>query len=234
MTEAMLSQTEWCFHKIESAEPERAAILKAAGSPNTLIQALRSALAQGFEGDGIRFGHEQNSSQPDDWRSVLQFRVGTCLFDWFFNARTGYRAHFKKSPETGLRFNEAIVKMIIDTINSRASQTLDVILLDINYQNIGASQILREQFLLSFALKLSKIWLCALLIEPGQIKQLPFGATGPKIRVSPPDDCWLAFYQELDAEAWLQVEGAFCGSTGLYQPMNPLCRAKTLHRRGAV
>src|SRR5262245_19532907 len=37
MTETMLSETEWSFHKIESAEPQRAATLKAAGRPNALI-----------------------------------------------------------------------------------------------------------------------------------------------------------------------------------------------------
>src|SRR5215471_9835160 len=126
MTETMLSETEWSFHKIESAEPQRAATLKAAGSPNALIQALGSALVQGFDGDGVRFGRERNSSQPDDWRSVLQFRVGTSLFDWFFNAKTGYRAHFRKSPETGLEFKDAIVKMAVDTLQANAPQTLDV------------------------------------------------------------------------------------------------------------
>src|SRR5262249_43385393 len=152
-----------------------------------------------------RFGRERNSSQPDDWRSVLQFRVGTSLFDWFFNAKTGYRAHFRKSPETGLEFNDAIVKMAVDTLQANAPQTLDVTLLallDEEWQYIGTSETPRKQFLLSFAARLSKIWLCARLIEPTQIKQLPFGATGSKIRVLSPDDCWVAFYQELDADTW--------------------------------
>jgi hypothetical protein len=186
MTAAILSETEWSFDKVESAEPERAAKLKAAGIPEALIEALREALVQGFDGDGVRFGREQNSSQPDDWRSMLQFRVGTCLFDWFFNARTGYRAHFKTSPETGLKFNDAIVQMTVGRINAKASQKLDVTLLNIKYEYIGTAKIPREQFLLSFAPILAKIWLCALLIEPGQIKQLPTGATGPRIRVFVP------------------------------------------------
>jgi len=234
MTAAILLETEWSFDKVESAEPERAVKLKAAGSPEALIGALQAALVQGFDGDGVRFGHEQNSSQPNDWRSILQFRVGTCLFDWFFNARTGYRAHFKKSPETGLKFNDAVVQVIVDTINAKASQTLDVTLLDIKYTYIGTSKMTREQFLLSFAPILSKIWLCALLIEPGQIKQLPPGATGPKIRVSSPDNCWLAFYQELEADAWLELKGAFSGTCGLYQPKDAIRRAKTIHQKGTA
>jgi hypothetical protein len=231
MTAVILSEDEWGFDEIES---KRVAKLETAGSPEELIEALRVTLVQEFHGDGVRFGHERNSSKLNDWRSILQIRVGTCLFDWFFNARTGYRAHFKKSPETGLKFNDAIVQMTVSTINAKASQTLDITLIDVNYKIIGTSKIPCEQFLLSFVPTLSKIWLCALLIEPKQIKQLPLGATGPKIRVSFPDNYWLAFYQESDADAWLELKGAFCGTCGLYQPKDPICRAKTIHQKGTA
>jgi hypothetical protein len=43
----------------------------------------------------VRLGREHLDRDWNHVSAVVQFPVGTKLFDWFFNARTGYRAHFR-------------------------------------------------------------------------------------------------------------------------------------------
>jgi hypothetical protein len=232
MTAPLLSEHDWAFDEITSAAPDRAAALRAAKCPRALQEALQKALVQAFDYNDVRFGREQAASCSDDWRSVVQFSVGTSLFDWFFNARTGYRAHFKSDYKRGLKFNDAIIEVISETMNARIPDTFGVTQLDANFQYCGTIVITRKAFIVSLASKLSKIWLCSKRIgAAGEVTMLPFGTGGPKIRVGMSD--WVAFYQDADA-AWLKVKGAFCGHCGLYQPKGPIRRAQYLQQTGTA
>lgn len=105
-------ESSWRFDAIACSEPDRASALKEAGPPGALIEALVSALEQAFGIGDVRLGREPAGSQWDDCRAVLQFEVGARVFDWFFNARTGYRAHFRVRYECGLKFNNQIVEAL--------------------------------------------------------------------------------------------------------------------------
>jgi hypothetical protein len=233
MTAPLLSENDWAFDEIIGAAPDRAAALKGAKCPRALQEALEKALVQAFDHNDVRFGREQAASCSDDWRSVVQFSVGSSLFDWFFNARTGYRAHFKSDYKRGLKFNDAIIEVIAATIHARTPDTFCVTQLDAEFKYCDSIVITREAFMVvSLASKLSKIWLCSKRIEAaGEVKMLPWAIGGPKIRVGMSD--WVAFCQDADA-AWLEVKGAFSGNCGLYQPKGPIRRAQRLQQTGTA
>lgn len=103
------SPNEWQFIKIDASEHERAVALQAAGSPSKLVHHLTEELAAALSSLEVRFGREQDSKCPDNCRIVIQFRVPDDLFDWFLNARTGYRSHYRASAQRGMAFNDEIV-----------------------------------------------------------------------------------------------------------------------------
>jgi hypothetical protein len=69
------------------------------------FEALDVALA----GGKTRIGFDWKGSVNSTWRTTLQFRVDESLYDWFFNAHTGYRALFLVGCETGLAFNARMI-----------------------------------------------------------------------------------------------------------------------------
>lgn len=100
-------KSSWQFDDIACKEPDRAALLEKAESPSALVEGLCGALDQPLDEDRVRFGREH---VRDDCRIVVQFHVGDKLFDWFFNARTGYRAHFRAHHNRGIEFNNEIIE----------------------------------------------------------------------------------------------------------------------------
>lgn len=53
-------------------------------------------------------------------RAIFCGTVEPTLFDWFFNARTGYRGAYYDSPEAGLRFNRSLIDDLAPTLASWA------------------------------------------------------------------------------------------------------------------
>jgi hypothetical protein len=78
--------------------------------------------------------------------------------------------------------------------------------------------------------RLSKIWFCSQHLNDGQVTRLPFGLTGPRI-ILDEGVSWAAPYRD-DSSAWLEVKGAFVSPGGLYQPKDPVRRAKRLQQSG--
>jgi hypothetical protein len=59
---------------------------------------------------------EQHSHCKQFERAVFQFPVGADLFDWFWNARTGFRAQFWLNPNTGTRANARMAECVASVL----------------------------------------------------------------------------------------------------------------------
>src|SRR4051794_2284409 len=106
---------DWSFDDVADQDPARAEQLARAGQPAALIDASR-AFVDGAETGAVLFGWEFAGKQPSHHRAVVQFRVDPALFDWFFNARTGYRAHYRAHPDQALAFNARLVYALRDQL----------------------------------------------------------------------------------------------------------------------
>jgi hypothetical protein len=180
-----------------------------------------------------RFGVEQARDCQDDSRAVVQFQVEPKLFDWFFNARTGYRAHFWAGSETGFLFNAKVVATLRTVLAKVLPDRVPARRLNANFEDCGETWAARDSIATSLDDHLSKIWACTRLIglnAPPTI--LPLGVTGPKLEVAPGGP-WPAIYRDA-SETWLDVKGAFVGSNGLYQPKDPILRARRLREHGTT
>jgi hypothetical protein len=222
----------WRFDEIVAREPDRVKSLEDAGSPEELLKELDSALDRALCECKIRYGWEQAKKVQHDCRAVVQFEIGSRLFDWFFNGRTGYRAHFRAHYACGLEFNAQIIELLRSQMNKVLPNTISARLLNSCFEDVGAIQIASADLFNSLEPSLSKIWLCAnRLRHDGGIEELATGVVGPKILLQE-GIRWPAFYLDQDSEAWLQLNGAFVGAAGLYQPKDPIIRAKHLAETG--
>src|SRR6266850_5583361 len=156
----------WRFDQISASDPDRASVLEKAGPPSALLTALQNAFEAALTAGNARLGREQRqgeASLPDDYRGVVQFPVGSDDFDWFFNARTGYRAHFRMRYEFGLSFNEQIIEVL-----RRCLDTLpDIVfgrLLNGAFEDCGPEEIPKLFLTRSLEPALSKVWFCTKLI----------------------------------------------------------------------
>jgi hypothetical protein len=224
----------WCFHKIAEGNPGRAAQLKQAGSPSALLKALKQALDLALQNKDFRIGHEHAADERGGYRAVVQFHVGDALFDWFFNARTGYRAHFRAHYQYGLGFNCEIVEALRKCLDQCLPDVVGVRELNSGFGDCGESELAKSVLSNSLAAGSSKISYCSILIGcGGEPKQLPLGVGGAKILLENGDE-WTA-YDRCDADAWLELKGAFLGDDGYYyQVKDPIFRAIELQKHGTL
>jgi len=220
---------QWSFLELASspdhADRERVARLERAGSPATLIHALTDALTAGVASGDIRYGWGFKEADPSHHRAVVQFRVDPTLFDWFFNARSGYRAHFRAHPSRGIALNADLVGVMQDKLHKRLPVRVSAMRVDSHMTSHGDVGVSRVDFISSLNVDLPKLWLGATPIGGGY---LPTAASGPKICVG--SKRWYAFY--MGDNAWLDLKGAFNANNRLCQPKDPLTRALKLHETG--
>jgi hypothetical protein len=225
-------KSSWRFDAIASSEPDRGLALEMSGTPRALVKALGDALAQAVDRSDVRIGREHAKDQWEDCRAVVQFNVGAQLFDWFFNGRTGYRAHFRAHYACGLGFNSRIIEVLRRCLKARLGDIVRSRELNDEFQDCGGFQMRKDFLINSLEPDLSKVWFCTKRIRPdGGIEMLPTGVVGePRILLSG-GDSWPAPYREGDA-AWLDVKGAFLGQAGAYQVKDPIRRARKLQAKG--
>lgn len=97
------------------------------------IEALAHPLPNADLPDALRLGlalncfhREPRDNDPTFKRAVFCGTVDTRLFDWFFNASTGYRGAFFESPECGSRANRMLIDKLAELLVQWAlSQRLD-------------------------------------------------------------------------------------------------------------
>jgi hypothetical protein len=229
----LLDPASWLFDEISITQPTRAAELENAGPPAALVGAIGVSFEKALKCKGIRWGLEESGSTPKDYRAVVQFNVGTSTFDWFFNARSGYRAHFRLRPDSGLEFNQQILQALTTTMNLNLHDVIIGRRLSADFNDEGEVSIQKRFLMTSLAPHISKIWFSTRLIgESGVMQNLSVALTGPKILLNGAES-WAAPFP-VDDHAWIEMKGAFVGKEGLYPSKDPKVRAQQLHKTGAV
>jgi hypothetical protein len=113
-----MNESAWRY--VGKANPERLTAL-AQPLPNVkLPAALQCGLTLKC------FHRESRSDEASYKRAVFCGTVDAQLFDWFFNAGTGYRGAFFESPDLGTRANRSLVDQLAPFLTDWAlSQQLD-------------------------------------------------------------------------------------------------------------
>lgn len=222
----------WDVSEIANGDPERGALLlqspSASALRDLLVEALKAALVRGT----VRLAAEQSSANSHEVRAVAQFWVGSKLFDWFFNCENGYRAQYRAAPEIGLRFNDTIIAEARQLFLGLLPPVTTVRILTSGFEDAGEEKVATRAWSESLRPGLSKLWMCGVLIQTdgSQPTSLPTGLDGARIGVGLAYE-W-ASISRIEADAWLEIKGAFGGSGGYYQPKDPKQRADCLHLRG--
>jgi hypothetical protein len=224
----------WSFSDIRDVDAQRAAALECVGSADDLVDAVQSAFRSALGQPGaVRFGHERADDKPNDVRAVVQFPVGAALFDWFFNGRTGYRAHFYVDHKFGQAFNDRVVEALLTVLKEQLPEAVDARDIGPEFSDRGPVQVSKDFLVRSLGSGVSKVWMCTLRIgHGGCIDRLPHGAVGqPKLFLRD-DRAWPAFGQDEEA-AWLDLKGGFVGSSAIWQA-DLSKRAKQLQDTGTI
>jgi hypothetical protein len=225
--------SNWRFDRIASEDADRASRLEASGSSSALIDTLVCILAEAVTLSTARFGSEEAEACREDCRAVIQFRVTPQVFGWFFNGRSGYRAHFRAHPHCALSFNSNLLESVRLRLDEISSPSIPARLLNTRFEDCGGTVLAKTFVLTSLAPDLAKVWFCTKLIEfDGVVRDLPLGITGPKLLLDGGAE-WVAPLREAN-DTWLEIKGAFLGREGPYQPKNPTDRAHQLHKTGTT
>lgn len=245
-----LASSDWDFSEIRKHDALRAARLERAGSSDELISALENELERAI-GDGkVRFGLDSVSNEFKECRVIIQFSVNRDVYDWFFNARTGYRAQFWVSPEVGLAFNQRLVDRLRVILCERLTAPVEARRIIVQYdgqtrqEKDGGECSLRlwgiERSLVPQA---SKIWICERLIQPSgrDPENIGFAVLSSAQRSMPKlmvpkwsrnnGEGLRAPYPEAEC-SWLDLKGAFICDDGARQLKVPLKRATDLFHVG--
>jgi hypothetical protein len=234
------NEHDWRFDAVRKECPVRAARLEGADPPDALITALDLALNKALDTGEVIIGFECKLSDPSAIRVVFQFQVSEALYDWFYNARTGYRSRYWMSPEEGQKFNSRLIcrlRRTIDhclppvellkgyTVRFVKSHPQDFRISD------GWTHWERSKALASLCLYYSKVWICEdFLKEKGRARKLDL-CCGLPLHVrgwdSPLATC------PSGGDAWLDLKGAFVHQDGtLSQEKLPDERADAIHTTG--
>jgi hypothetical protein len=241
-----ISATDWSFDAIAARDPQRARQLEAAGTDDELVRALAHALDQAWRDGHYRLAVDSLENAFVELRAIVQFQVTPELYDWFFNARTGYRSRFWIAPEVGQTFNGKLVGALSDVLSDHLPKEFDARRIEVEVSNAargendtGAITIGRNAFLDSMNPGPAKIWICERRYtgQSGSAEEIGFAVLTHAAELIVPR--WQAATAGLRAPrpdkdyAWLDLKGGFVDAEGtLMQPKTPLKRAQQLHNEG--
>jgi hypothetical protein len=195
---------------------------------------IRRALHASLSNGAARFGFDESGRNRIDLRAVVQFPVGEKLFDWFFNARTGYRAQFRSGCENGSAENARLVTILRGEVEGCMQGQVLARRLSSSFDDLGPMAATVQDVLVSLDPALSKLWFCEGLIGlDGGVKDLHVFRTGPKLVFDNRREPWSSLYAD-ESNAWVDLKGAFVGDGGIYQLKDPAIRAQGLQARGTA
>jgi hypothetical protein len=238
------SESDWGYQKIAEVCPGRASKLASAGSSDALIDALDDALEKALTND-VRVGYDGIGNNLRVPRVCIQFPVPAELYDWFFSARTGYRAQYWISPDVGNTFNAQLLHRLRITVQQWAP-----------YSGVAGREIWvetgngyredvdkgprtesRNTILTSLDTDLSKIWICERQIQRdggGLVHLMPIGSRGSELCIPrwAPSGLWTPLPEKVDA--WLDIKGAYVQPDGSVEQPNksPEERADQIRKTG--
>lgn len=231
-TSSTPDESNWRFSEIARFEQGRASRLERAGTPDELVNAVLNRFAVAARKGDVRFGRDCDDTRGGR-RAIIQFPVGMELFDWFFNARSGYRAHFRMGVDCGLNFNDRV----IDAVRQKCDQLHPAKVAGREFkgqfEDCGPVEVPKTFLLASLVPRLSQVWMCTKRICPcGGVETLPPNVGGePNILTDTTP--WPSMYRD-EVDAWLDVKGAFIGTGPPYQPKDFMVHAETLHVGGTA
>jgi hypothetical protein len=251
---AVPSPSEWSFQEILGDCEERAVHLERADSAALLVERLVDTAKEAIRTHKVRIGIDSKKNQWLANRATIQFHVSAKLFDWFFNARTGYRAQFWLGAEIGEEFNTLLVRklrdVIIDQLPSRISaRKILVFATEHSREEKDGGGCETDPNFIKESLhpRFSKIWLCERLIQldgsdPRNLSVLISATRMPKLRIARWQDainpvtgeCGEGLRAPLpeESEAWLDLKGGFVENGLISQVKTPERRARDLYDRG--
>jgi hypothetical protein len=252
-----ISESDWSFEEIRASNPTRAESLEFAASPEDLVSVMSSALEEACNSKKVRLAIDSKENKFVHKRAIIQFHLSPDRYDWFFNARSGYRAQFWIAPEIGMRFNEKIIIGLTDVLVRHLPQTVEVRRIKVINEcgsrkeaDEGAEWMRRDEFLRSLSPVLSKIWICERLYDPsgGGLLDIGFSTLSaaersPKLSVQrwnhAKHPCTGQVGEGLraplpsDEDSWVDVKGGFLAQDGgLDQIKSTNKRAEDIHVRG--
>lgn len=227
----IVDEAQWKFDDIALIEPVRAERLESV-VPEELTEELEKRLHDAITQKSVRVAVEHARKEFQDLRAIFQFHIGAELFDSFFNSRSGYRAHFRRSPRSGLDFNDLTVARWTNILLRSLPEVTPGRQFAHDFEDVGPCDISKAFLKQSLVPYFSKIWVCTKQInETGGTSYTPPQVSGPRLLVG--GERWTAL--EADQEnAWLDVKGAFIGKSGAYQLKDPECRAIILQKTGTA
>jgi hypothetical protein len=239
---ALVSEDDWSFQRIKEACPERASKLAKAGTCDELVEALDLALARAVADEDVRIGFDGINNDHSAPRVTVQFPVRAHLYDWFFSARSGYRAQYWISQENGENFNRRVISRFKCTINC-SLPALDVVgAHKIRVDNEGYTRrdfseglhpINRSIVLNSLDPETSKVWICERLLpeEKGEARTLCV-FEGLELTVRRWKHAHAPYPK---ADFWLDLKGGYVQRDGKVMPQPqkaPQVRARDIHCSG--
>lgn len=250
-----ISIAQWSFENIRSTDSERADRLEMAASSDHLVLALAEAAAHAAERGGLRLAMDSRKNEFTECRSIIQFPIHRDVFDWFYNARSGYRAQYWIGADEGTEFNTAIIRAILSSIGSHLGDLLTVRKIELlpgqgrQECDLGELKLTKERFLRSLDPAISKIWMCERRYsnygkQPEHIGdfELAVAERGPKLHVprwdrpnpdfGTPGEGLRAPYPT-EENSWLDLKGGFLAADGtLGQEKRSKVRGQQLHEFG--
>lgn len=195
---------------------------------------IRASLRASMSKSATRFGFDESRRDSSHLRAVVQFHLGERLFDWFFNGHTGYRAQFRIGCENGVAANALIVTALRNELQGCIGDTVSARRLSSSFDDLGSLVAPSQDVFVSLDPSLSKVWACDRLIGPeGGVTDLYVSRSGPKLLFDEGREPWSSLHAD-EANAWLDVKGAFVSHEVLYQLKDPALRAQRLQERGTA
>lgn len=182
---------DWGFEKIRAVDEGRAAWLESAGPSDALVGALVKALNEAIDHGGFRIAVDSRNNAFVERRAIVQFQILPMYYDWFFSARTGYRAQFWINPATGRAFNSEIVRSLADVLARRLPAMLTARRIEVRTgdgvrqeKDTGTIEIPCEEIARSLAPDRSKIWIGERLysMASGRIDEIGFAVLSDAAR----------------------------------------------------
>jgi hypothetical protein len=231
------ARDEWQLDRSSVTDAATAEALATSASPSEFVGRLGTSLSAALTSHKARFGREQDFTAPQNARVVVQFPVSDQLFDWFANARTGYRAHFRASPQRGMAFNDEIIQALRLVLMAALPASVQGRLLRKGLIDLGPVWISSDFIMCSLVQEVfSKVWVATDLMGSNSSPTptpLDVRFMGAEIKL-PAGIAWKTITCSGN-NAWLDVKGAFVDhlrSPPFYQPKDPWDRAAELHDRG--
>jgi len=226
-------RSEWCFPEICDADAARAAYLEDAPGFEEILSSIAVELARSLARGQFFFGVDHCGEDKGNQRVMFQFKVPPQLYDTFFNARTGYRAHYWASAECGQEANRKVLQMLWTVMSTSLPEQVEARMIHVEEGLVrtdidtGCVTLPSSLVQASFTHVAAKVWICERQMQDveGPLKVIPVHEGLPLSVVG-----WKAHAPLPDCQSTLlDLKGGFVNGK---QSKDPLVRARDIHLNG--